>query len=110
MIFAGVSTLQPSGSYKWVAPLVVGMHPEMRAEMMQEYHQEMQNMKEAAASPSHKQTTHTVYKLKVLRPHPTQDRKVLEYWGTGTKSEVREIKREREQEYGEEYEFEIVEA
>jgi len=49
------------------------------------------------------------YKLCVTRPHPSLDRIVSEIWGHGTHDEMEVLAGEKEEEYGDEYEFYVVE-
>jgi hypothetical protein len=69
---------------------------------------ERQNMQQARHS-THQLAKENEYALQVTRPHPSLDRGVTEIWGRGTKSEIRERKRAKEQEYDDSYTFEIIE-
>jgi len=49
------------------------------------------------------------FKLRVTRPHPSLDRRVGEVWGHGTRKEMEVLAGEKEHEYGDEYEFHVIE-
>lgn len=72
-------------------------------------HHERQNMQQARHS-THQLDRDNECALQVTRPHPSLDRDITEIWGRGTKSEIRKRKQAKEQEYGSEYTFEIIEG
>lgn len=69
-------------------------------------HRERQHMAEMRHEDEISEGTH---KLRVTRPHPTQDRRVGEIWGHGSKESLELKAAEKRAEYGDEYEFTVVE-